>query len=334
MDAVNRIGEIKKLRTNACQDFLSLIIQNGWQNQLYKIAESAVKNNVNKLSYSGIYNQMRNYGITNYSVYDMDITAINTIITYNNHLIIPISNKTKDEFNIIKEDKNITSHASDNEEPEKLFYEELRFIRHLRNFIIAVDDNESLSITDSDRLQFRKKYIKLIDDKESALEQDLFILTQPKQKRKNDIEYILNSENPSQAWLDMQDEYYRKVQQGRIEYTEVFEFIKEAAESGIEFAYEQAAAIFYSDQEYEKAEKYLLIFYRDRNSRCRTTTNMMKLANIYINIMKSKAQEGYDIINELIDSGCNIVKTADGKRYELLMDGVCVQYIDIPQTEQ
>ena len=36
MDVRNRMADVVKLRCNACQDFLRMILKEGWQQELYK----------------------------------------------------------------------------------------------------------------------------------------------------------------------------------------------------------------------------------------------------------------------------------------------------------
>lgn len=45
MDVRNRMANVVKLRCNACQDFLKLVIQPNWQQNLYNKAEREVMNN-------------------------------------------------------------------------------------------------------------------------------------------------------------------------------------------------------------------------------------------------------------------------------------------------
>lgn len=68
----NRINDIKKLRCNACQDYLKLVAIEGWKKPLYEKTQMSVKYWPGK--YEHAYKNMRRNGIDNYEIDDMDVT--------------------------------------------------------------------------------------------------------------------------------------------------------------------------------------------------------------------------------------------------------------------
>ena len=68
----NRISDIKKIRCNACQDYLKMVAVEDWKNQLYEKTQIAVKYSPAK--YKPAYKIMRTRGIENYEIDDMDVT--------------------------------------------------------------------------------------------------------------------------------------------------------------------------------------------------------------------------------------------------------------------
>ena len=74
----NRISDIKKIRCNACQDYLKMVAVEDWKNQLYEKTQIAVKYSPAK--YKPAYKIMRTRGIENYEIDDMDVTFISEVI--------------------------------------------------------------------------------------------------------------------------------------------------------------------------------------------------------------------------------------------------------------
>ena len=79
MEVRNRMADVVKLRCNACQDFLKMVIQPNWQAELYAIAKNAIDSNKFADNYIAAYEKMRDVGIENYSVDDMDVSILSLI---------------------------------------------------------------------------------------------------------------------------------------------------------------------------------------------------------------------------------------------------------------
>lgn len=60
--------DVAKLRGNACQEFLKMVIKPNWQQRLYDIAKEAIEHNRYADNYRPAYEKMRDIGIENYSI--------------------------------------------------------------------------------------------------------------------------------------------------------------------------------------------------------------------------------------------------------------------------
>lgn len=58
MEIRNRMADVESLMCGVCQEFLGMVITEGWQDELYKRAKDAVKNNKHKGDYKAIYDKM------------------------------------------------------------------------------------------------------------------------------------------------------------------------------------------------------------------------------------------------------------------------------------
>ena len=77
MEIRNRIVDVAKLRSNICQDFLKMVATSNWQQRLYDKAKYEVENN-NRFrdKYIAVYNKMRDLGINQFAIGDMDVSLI------------------------------------------------------------------------------------------------------------------------------------------------------------------------------------------------------------------------------------------------------------------
>lgn len=331
MDIRNRMASVVKLRCNACQDFLSLVIKSGWQEKLYKKAKDAIINQDHSNDYISAYEKMGKIGIANYSVKDMDVSIIAVVVKYCKELTQPLDYRTIDLLSRLKDDRNITDHSDENERPEELYLRGLVALCDLRNFVRTVFRFET-NIDEQSLLGYYNKYINLVDDLQELIDDERIELIQKKKKRKEDIQLIKNSQNKSFMWNQLFESYIKESML-RNDQTEYIAFITEAAEAGVIQAYSSAADHFYSIKEYDMAEKYLSYLYSNRQELKTDAMEIMKLANIYINKLSKKAGNGFSMITELINEGYKIIKTDDGKSYEWLSkrDGRCMFSIRLPQ---
>lgn len=335
MDVRNRMADVVKLRCNACQEFMKYVLKESWQEELYEIARDAVEKKRHADNYISAFEKMRTIGKNNYSVEDMDVSFITTIVQYCRSLV-SVNNNTVKALVALKNDRNDTSHSDENEEPEELYLRALLSLCDLRIFIRTVDREEINSIDDEDRMKYRQKYLGLIDDLQDLLDEERIELIQKKKARKKDIQCILDSEDPKGTWIKLLEMYHKKDSLYRNDMNECITFIVEAAEAGVEEAYESVADYYYLNKEYDLAEKYLRMLYIKGDDNILDVKDMMQLADIYINKRCAREGDGVSIINRLIAMGTNIKKSSDGTSYEWIskseaLKGKSLFSIQIPQ---
>ncbi len=140
----NRMADVVKLRCNACQDFLRMILKGGWQQSLYNKAQYEVSNETKfKDKYIATYEKMRDTGIDSYSVDDMDVTLISELVIGKFVGIEEVQPNTRKALVQLRDDRNLTNHSNENEEPDELYLRGLLALCNLRFFIRAVDKNET-----------------------------------------------------------------------------------------------------------------------------------------------------------------------------------------------
>ena len=314
-------SEIKDLIQEALQDFLDLVVEDKWQEQLYSIAKNAVVNKELRATYRKAYNKLDSMDDrSKFSTKDMD-TSLIVAVTYYYDLyskdkkdrFVKINPKTGTAIYNLSDARNDYGHLSGNESQRELYQCGLVSLHLLKDFIEIVDCYE-LSIDESKRNTFKKQYLKSIDKWTDILEE---AHTRMKQKEKihKDIQLILNSNDLNHAWATISEPYYRnwKPPMGEEEY---ITFITEAAKAGIVQAYASAAGYYYSiAKDYDMAEKYLEYLYRNRKDKQYDDPYLLYLANIYLNKLSTNSGDDKAIIEMLIADGHNIKKSDDGKKY-------------------
>jgi len=334
MNVRNRMPDVVKLRCSACQDFLEMVINPGWKEKLYSIAKDAVENNCYADNYIAAYEKMRDLGVQNYQVSDMDVSFIAQVIRFCGS-VVSVKGATKDAVIKLKDDRNLTNHSNENEEDEELYLRGLLALCDLRSFIRTVDKVE-VSIPDEERLNFRNKYIPQIDELQDLLDEERIQLVQEKKERKKDIHRILNSDNADKEWVNVIEIYMKKHVSMNKDMDSSLRFIMEAAEAGVIQAYSQAANRYFELGEYNAAEHYLRLLYLSDDRKNHDVNSMMLLADIYFKKLCTRECDGHEIIQKLISEGNNIVISEDGRQYQLIskspvIGGKCLMSIDIPQ---
>ena len=265
MEIQNRMHDVVKLRCNACQEFLKMIILPNWQKDLYAIAYKEL-NSQNKDKYNNVYSRMRDTGFENYSIDDMDVTLIYLIVTFYGQLIQPVNKTTKKALQQLKDDRNIANHSSENEPSEELYLRSLLALCNLEAFIKTVDQYE-VSIDDDVRLAYRQKYITEIDDLKSLIDEERISLIQWHKNIEKDIQRVLSSKNQLETWAEVNELYWNRYYDLEKNQDKYHEFIIEASNAGIKYAHVSAASVFRfikkDDQEFEVRLKLLYDAYKE-----------------------------------------------------------------------
>ncbi len=259
MDVRNRMADVEKLRCNVCQDFLKLIIQPGWQQILYDKAKKEVETNSKfKDKYIAAYEKMRDIGIDHYSIDDMDVTFISEILSWGCKSVACVQGQTKRAMEQLREDRNLNGHSSENEEPEELYLRALLALYNLKNFVRKVDRYET-TIDDVKRLDFRKKYIKEIEELKNVLDDERISLIQKSKDIQKGIQKALNSKDSLRAWVDLEKLYMDRFLILERDYDHYWEFFVKSSDAGIPLAHIRAAEYFFSVNDPNEGERRLFM---------------------------------------------------------------------------
>lgn len=261
MNIRNRMPDVVKLRCNACQDFLKMVIKDGWQQVVYDKAKNEINGNGRfKSKYADAYTKMREEGIDNYTIDDMDVTFISEVV-HGCRSIAPIHDKTRTKIEQLTEDRNITDHSHENEDPEELYLRGLLALLDLEKFVITVDRYET-SIDDEKRIEFIRTYKKQIEDLKNTLDEERITLVQKKKEIIEDVQQILNCKDEKQrqsAWFEVGEKYMRIASKDPDRYGE---FAIAASDAGIKMAHSHAANyLFRRKKDYEEFERRLYMLY-------------------------------------------------------------------------
>ena len=313
MDVRNRMADLVKLRCNACQDFLKMIIADNWQQFIYNKAKREVENNGRyRDKYISVYEKMREVGIDNYSIDDMDVTFISEVI-HGCKKIAPTDDRTRKSIEQLTEDCNLTNHSGENENPEELYLRGLLALCNLRNFIRTVDKFET-SIDDGVRINYRSTYAKLIEEVEDILDEERISLIQKRKDIEKDIKKLLNCTDEKQRlslWCELERLYSDRYWKLEKDYDRYHEFVVAASDAEIREAHNGAISYFFLiKKDYEEGERRLFMLYES-----------FDLLPVY------EAKSIIDTINEylmrgntLTDGMEKLVKLVTGQGYQVERD--------------
>lgn len=257
MEVRNRMADISKLRCNICQDYLHMVAQPNWQEELYNKAQYEVSKG-RRDKYIAAYEKMRDIGVGQYSIEDMDVTLIAEVL-YALKDFFPAERSTIQSFNRIKTDRNVEGHSSENENPEELYLQGLLDLVNLRKFVADVDKYE-LAIPDESRLAFRRKYVPIIDELKETLDDERIEILQAVKQIDRDINRILRSKDPAAAWLQVRELYMKRDWQLEKNPQGFNDFIIKASDAGIPQAHLGAVDYFLIIQkDYAEAERRMFM---------------------------------------------------------------------------
>lgn len=320
MNVRNRMADVIKLRCNACQDFLKLLLNDNWQQELYELAQKEVTNNTfQKNRYIAAYEKMRDIGFENYTVDDMDVTFISTIVDANNcnkfKAMNSVHDNTRKSLMQLRDDRNLTNHSDENEEPDELYLRGLLALCNLKNFVRTVDKYE-LSIEDEKRQSYRQQYITGIDSLEEKLDEERIELIQWKKEMNRDIRKIKESNNQSYEFGRVCNHYfdrYIKFEKTDQSYEKYNYFIIQASNCGIEGAHSLAVMHFIIEKDYSEAERRLFMWYSSKKEfHINDVQEIVRDINHLINLKYKLTNSLQEIIDGLISKGFKITKTSKG----------------------
>lgn len=311
----NRMPDVAKLRCNACQEFLKMVIKPNWQQRLYDIAKEAIEHNRYADNYRPAYEKMRDIGIENYSIDEMDITFITQVVCFCSS-IVSVQKQTKDALTKLRDDRNLTNHSNENEEDEELYLRGLLSLCNLRSFVKAVDKFE-INIDDADRLNYRNKYIPQIEELMDILDEERIALIQRTKDITKDINRLLScsdDETRLRMWCDISKLYMDrewKLDKNPERYNE---FIVMASDAGIPEAHINAAIYFLNiKKDYVEMERRLQMMF---DSRDRLTAgnvhSIIESINWYVTTGNNITVGMNEMADRIIALGFPVEKQEDG----------------------
>ena len=313
MDARNRMADVSKLRCNVCQDFLRMVAQPNWQQQLYAKAKYEVEASTRfRDKYITVYERMRDIGVEQYSIDDMDVSLIVEVL-YGLSNVFPADRNTIHSINKVKADRNAKGHSCENEDPEELYLQGLLDLVNLRRFVVDVDKYE-VSIADEDRLGFRRKYIPLIDKLKETLDDERIESLQVAKQIERDIGAILQSENPDTTWLQVWELYMNrdwKLEKNPQGFTN---FIVKASDAGIKQAHSGAMDYFLLIQkDYAEAERRMVMLLGAHDKLpIHEMKSILDAINTYVIRGNSVTTGMVAIVEKIKAQGYDIVSNDDG----------------------
>ena len=315
MEIRNRMPDVVKLRCNACQEFLKMVIKPNWQQRLYDIAKEAIEHNRYADNYRPAYEKMRDIGIENYSIDEMDVTFITQVVCFCSS-IVSVQKQTKDALTKLRDDRNLTNHSNENEEDEELYLRCLLSLCNLRSFVKAVDKFE-INIDDADRLNYRNKYIPQIEELMDILDEERIALIQRTKDIIKDINRLLScsdDETRLRMWCDISKLYMDrewKLDKNPERYNE---FIVMALDAGIPEAHINAAIYFLNiKKDYVEMERRLQMMF---DSRDRLTAgnvhSIIESINWYVTTGNNITVGMNEMADRIIALGFPVEKQEDG----------------------
>ena len=320
MNIRNRLADVKKLCTNALQDFLKLVIKADWKNDFYNICKKNVEEGNHPEVYPKAYEGIRAYGLEKYDITQMDITLMCALLLFNSNLLkYKLSSKTRKSVTVLKEDRNFKDHSDENEADDELYLTALVSLYNLRKFV----DTEDLdvNIPDSDKkLAFKQKYEKAISELMFKIDDERFELVAKYKQFQKDVDQILNARNEKkhEMYSNICESYREKSRADENNRYLMYEFNAYAYERGIDDATFGAIAYYDHVKDFKKLNStYKSIFYKIPKN---DTSALVKEINEYLILVclvrkevKGPLDESFNDCFETIGKlGFKIIKNKKG----------------------
>lgn len=300
----NRINDIKKLRCNACQDYLKLVAIEGWKKPLYEKTQMSVKYWLGK--YEHAYKNMRRNGIDNYEIDDMDVTFMSEII-HKCPELFPSKVQTRKAIELLTEDRNVNGHSDENEECEELYIYAFQALSNLQHFIDIVDKWEN-EIPDEIRLEYNQRYSAKIDEMKKLIDEERIGQVQNIKDIDRDIQRILSSEDSLATWCDIIKLY---MDRSLIDHDDkkYQEFVLRASDAGVIHAHGRAADYYLNiENNCDEAERRMRLLTECEEFSIGDVHSIMTAISNYMvcgNILTEGLEE---LVLSLIDRGYPIEK--------------------------
>lgn len=302
----NRSEDVVKLRCNICQDFMKMIAVDNWRTILYPFVQNIVATSYRD-GYIEQYKVIRQKGIENYSIDDMDVPFIAKVLQHCPKIAITtLARDTSNALKRLKEDRNVTDHSSKNEPDEELYLRALVDLKDLQSFLHIVDLNE-VTIPDQTRAQFVQKYSKAIADLKLEIYNDCIETFQIKR----DIQLILSSDNQGDTFLRMHQSYNEKALLSDENRTQLWRFTIEASNAGIKSAHGLAAIYYLNDLE-EATHRYEMMIDGVEKLGAYEAHQLIDFVNHAYMTGKKPTERMEQFVKRVKDQGFDIEETTKG----------------------
>ena len=326
MNIRNRLADVKKLCTNALQDFLKLVIKADWKNDFYNICKKNVKERKHPEErkhldiYLRAYERIRGSGLEKYDITQMDITLMCALLLFNSNLLkYKLSSKTKKAVTVLKEDRNFKDHSDENEADDELYLTALVSLYNLRKFV----DTEDLdvNIPDSDKkLAFKQKYEKAISELMFKIDDERFELVAKYKQFQKDVDQILSArnENKYETYRNICKSYSAKSRTDESNRYLLAEFDAYAYERGIDDAASGAIVYYRYVKDFKKLNStYKSIFNKISKNDTSALIKEIKEYLIFVRLVRKEVKgpldESFNDCFETIEKlGFKIVKNEKG----------------------
>lgn len=254
MDAREREGKVKDLRTEICQEFIRMFLLPGWQKSLFATSKDHVEKKSRYYTlYKPLYIKMCEIGEENFTVEDLDVTAISNIV---GHFpgSLRIDKDTKKNLSFIQDDRNLLGHSTGKESDEEIYLRCLLGLITLRKFVISVVDIET-EIDGTIRDSFLKKYLRIIKEQKELADDERIKTVELEKEIDKDIQTILEHGKHWLVWNSFAVKYSRPLfGEGDTKN----EFFVRASDEGIYYAHKGAAHYFlYVKKDFKEFERRL-----------------------------------------------------------------------------
>ena len=253
-----RIEDVDMLRNEVFRDYLKMTLKPGWQTSFYEKAKNSIGRHPHADKYRPIFDCIRNCGVENYSVDDMDMTAMIQLVLYSGFDPFQFSPEYKVQtyFKKFKDDRNIKGHLTGKEEADELFAHCVLAIKNIKGFAAAVDEYEQ-NIPEEDRSAFRTRSIKKADALRKELFKDLGRYAQIRMEADEYIEKFRKAgpDEKSKLYVEISEHYFFRYSKSDPERLTEFYYYLADAEIAEYFRWAFSNLVLYDD--YDRAD-YIL----------------------------------------------------------------------------
>lgn len=320
MNIQNRSADVKKLCTNALQDFLKLVIKADWKNDFYNICNKNCPKGKYCSNYSGAYEKILEDGLEKYDIRQMDITLICVLLEFNTNLLnYKLDDNTLEIVRFLRESRNFESHLSTNEEDEELYMEALIYLYKMKMFLKSIIRSSKIPKTE-EKMKFYQKYIKNVSELMFKIDDERFELVAKYKQFQKDVDQILNArnENKYETYSNICESYRAKSIASINNRHILDEFNAYAYERGVDYA--KDASLLYYDWVHD-FKKFNLIYKSDFHKLAKKDREeFFKEVMIYlmwVNEVRKKVKEPldesfYDCFETIEKLGFKIVENEKG----------------------